>query len=167
MLIFWGAWYVGIIQIFDPTQAWLQSTSPDNCIDKMKEHKIQVTTLHILKELERTTTIFLDDFKPGLEGFGIVYKGTLENGTKVAIKKTNQIDKESNQYIEMKCCSFYKWIIAIWCNCMGVALKWRFLCLYMNISLMETSFNTCKVNDQGCHCLGPKNCKLPLTPRRP
>jgi len=66
----------------------------------MKEHKTQGTTLYTLKEFKRATQNFSNDFKLGSRGFDIVYKGTLDNGTKVAIKKTNQIDKKgSEQYV--------------------------------------------------------------------
>lgn len=66
----------------------------------MNKCKDQSTIFFTLKELEKATKNFSEEFKLGSGGVGTVYKGTLDNGTKVAIKKTNNIDlKESEQYI--------------------------------------------------------------------
>lgn len=54
-------------------------------------------TLYTLKELEKATKNFSDDVKLGTGGFGTVYKGTLDNGLEVAIKKTNQVDMNGSQ----------------------------------------------------------------------
>ncbi|KAG0555123.1 hypothetical protein KC19_12G146300 [Ceratodon purpureus] len=54
-------------------------------------------TLYTLKELEKATKNFSEDLKLGAGGFGTVYKGTLDNGLEVAIKKTNQVDMNGSQ----------------------------------------------------------------------
>ncbi|KAG0587479.1 hypothetical protein KC19_2G167400 [Ceratodon purpureus] len=48
------------------------------------------TFLYTLKELQEGTKNFSDDCKLGSGGFGTVYKGTLDDGVEVAIKKTNR-----------------------------------------------------------------------------
>lgn len=66
----------------------------------MKEHKHEQTTLYTLRELEKATKNFSNDFKLGSGGFGTVYKGTLDNGVEVAVKKANRVDmKGSEQYM--------------------------------------------------------------------
>jgi serine/threonine protein kinase len=55
------------------------------------------TTLFSLKELEKATNGFADDQKLGVGGFGTVYKGTMESGLIVAVKRTNKLDTSGAQ----------------------------------------------------------------------
>ncbi len=55
------------------------------------------TTLFSLKELEKATNGFADDQKLGVGGFGTVYKGTMESGLIVAVKRTNRLDTSGAQ----------------------------------------------------------------------
>jgi len=55
------------------------------------------TTLFSLKELEKATNGFSDDQKLGVGGFGTVYKGTMESGLIVAVKRTNRLDTSGAQ----------------------------------------------------------------------
>ncbi|CAM6051851.1 unnamed protein product [Sphagnum compactum] len=48
-------------------------------------------TLFSFKELEKATKGFADDQKVGTGGFGTVYKGKLETGLTIAVKKTNHV----------------------------------------------------------------------------
>ncbi len=53
--------------------------------------------LFSLKELEKATNGFADDQKLGVGGFGTVYKGTMESGLIVAVKRTNKLDTSGAQ----------------------------------------------------------------------
>jgi serine/threonine protein kinase len=55
------------------------------------------TTFFSLKELEKATNGFADDQKLGVGGFGTVYKGTMESGLIVAVKRTNKLDTSGAQ----------------------------------------------------------------------
>jgi serine/threonine protein kinase len=50
------------------------------------------TTLFSLKELEKARNGFADDQKLVVTGFGIVYKGTMESGLIMEVKRTNKLD---------------------------------------------------------------------------
>jgi serine/threonine protein kinase len=54
-------------------------------------------TFYSLRELEKATKNFADERILGEGGFGTVYKGTLDNGLEVAIKKTNHVDTSGSQ----------------------------------------------------------------------
>ena len=54
-------------------------------------------TLYSLRELEKATKNFAAERILGEGGFGTVYKGTLDNGVEVAIKKTNHVDTSGSQ----------------------------------------------------------------------
>ncbi len=54
-------------------------------------------TFFSLKELEKATNGFADDQKLGVGGFGTVYKGTMESGLIVAVKRTNKLDTSGAQ----------------------------------------------------------------------
>ncbi|CAK9855267.1 unnamed protein product [Sphagnum jensenii] len=51
-----------------------------------------IATLFSLKELVKATNGFASDQKLGVGGFGTVYKGTLEGGLTVAVKRTNKVN---------------------------------------------------------------------------
>ncbi len=51
-----------------------------------------IATLFSLKELVKATNGFASDQKLGVGGFGTVYKGTLESGLTVAVKRTNKVN---------------------------------------------------------------------------
>jgi len=55
------------------------------------------TTLFFLKELEKVTNGFADDQQLGVSGFGTIYKGTMESGLIVAVKRTNKLDTSGAQ----------------------------------------------------------------------
>lgn len=69
-------------------------------MEKIQKYKNQSLKFFTLKELEKATKNFSNDFKLGSGGFGTVYKGILDSGIEVAIKKTNNVDmKEIEQYM--------------------------------------------------------------------
>jgi serine/threonine protein kinase len=51
-----------------------------------------IATLFSLKELVKATNGFANDQKLGVGGFGTVYKGTMESGLTVAVKRTNKVN---------------------------------------------------------------------------
>ena len=53
--------------------------------------------VYSLRELEKATKNFADERILGEGGFGRVYKGTLDDGVEVAIKKTNRVDTSGSQ----------------------------------------------------------------------
>ncbi|CAK9267203.1 unnamed protein product [Sphagnum jensenii] len=55
------------------------------------------TTLFSFRELEKATNRFADEHKVGTGGHGTVYKGMLETGLTVAVKKTNHVDISGSQ----------------------------------------------------------------------
>jgi serine/threonine protein kinase len=55
------------------------------------------TTLFSLKELKKVTNGFADDQHLGVSGFGTIYKGTMESGLIVAVKRTNKLDTSGAQ----------------------------------------------------------------------
>ncbi|CAM6019135.1 unnamed protein product [Sphagnum balticum] len=55
------------------------------------------TTLFSFRELEKATNRFAEEHKVGTGGHGTVYKGMLETGLTVAVKKTNHVDISGSQ----------------------------------------------------------------------
>jgi len=65
--------------------------------DEMRSRKVD--TIHILteKDIKKATENYSDDRVLGCGGHGMVYRGTLDDGKEVAIKKSKVIDDDCRE----------------------------------------------------------------------
>jgi hypothetical protein len=128
------------------------------------------TTLYTLEELERATRNFSDDMKLGSGGFGTVYKGTLDNGVKVAVKRTNRCvetkgikEQFMNNEVTLLSQVNHRNLVRL-----HGCLRWRFQCLCSSMSRMGICFSTCKGDDLSrSNWAGRRDCRLQSTQPKP
>jgi serine/threonine protein kinase len=132
-------------------------------------HENHPTTLYTLKELERATRNFSDDMKLGSGGFGTVYKGTLDNGVKVAVKRTNHcvemkgITEQFMNEVTLLSQVNHRNLVRL-----HGCLRWRFQCLCSSMSRMGICFSTCKGDDLSrSNWAGRRDCRLQSTQPKP
>ncbi|XP_073268727.1 G-type lectin S-receptor-like serine/threonine-protein kinase At1g61420 [Populus alba] len=111
-----------------------RATVGDDYSDKDIQGEVTSQDLPLIRldVIHEATKQFSDENKLGQGGFGPVYRGTLEDGKEVAVKRLSRTSGSSNEVLldgkDALSMSIYQW------NCTGVSLS-----IFMKILVLELS----------------------------